>query len=168
MLGNVFHLNKELVRLHIDIIGVLELDSIAEVVTQVHVSHRLSPGLWRIRVGVCGWHHHLSPTLLLLLFSLLPLFPLIHMLMVLLIVVTTFNVTTLLPFSFVLVWFFGFDFGEQMCVDVQLLNILKSKGFTFMGFGFWRHKRSNVVWCWMFDAYFEAQELLFTSFFLEV
>ena len=58
------------------------------------------------------------------------------MLMVLLIVVTTFNVTTLLPFSFVLVWFFGFDFGEQMCVDVQLLNILKSKGFTFMGFGF--------------------------------
>ena len=45
MLGNVFHLNKELVRLHIDIIGVLELDSIAEVVTQVHVSHRLSPGL---------------------------------------------------------------------------------------------------------------------------
>ena len=54
MLGIAFHLNKELVRLYTDIIGVLELNSIAEVVTQAYVSHGLLPGLRRIRVGVYG------------------------------------------------------------------------------------------------------------------
>jgi hypothetical protein len=58
------------------------------------------------------------------------------MLSVLLIVVTTFKATTFLPFSFVFAWFFGFDFGDQMCANGQLLHILKPKGFTFAGFGF--------------------------------
>ena len=47
-----------------------------------------------------------------------------------------------------------------MCFDVQfVMHILKPNSHAYVGFGFWRCRRSNMNWCLKFDAYYEAQKL---------
>ena len=76
---------------------------------------------------------------------------------VVLLMLAIFTVISLLPFRFVFVWFFAFDIGGQICVDVKnvdfgysggihgqvmcddvecLIHIMKSEDYVFVGFSF--------------------------------